>query len=75
MCPKNIRLDNEPTGEQHTSSQELILPIENSLPVGHDLEIVYDDNDEADDATATTPHTPMDTTSQPELAMPAGRYP
>ena len=74
LCPKNIRLDNEPTGEQHTSSQELILPTENSLPVGHDLEIVYDDNDEADDATATTPHTPMDTTSQPELATPAGRY-
>ena len=48
---------------------------ENSLPIGHDLEIVDDNNDEADDATVKTPHTPMDTTSQAELAMPSGRYP
>ena len=66
LCPKNIRLDDELTNEQHTSSQELIPPTENSLPIGHDLEIVDDDNDEADDATVTTSHTPMDTTSQAE---------
>ena len=74
MCPKNIRLDDELTNEQYTSSQELIPPTENSLPIGRDLEII-DDDDEADDATVTTPHTPMDTTSQAELAMPSGRYP
>ena len=50
-------------------------PKENSLPIGHELEIVDGDNDEADDAIATTSHTPMDTTSQAELAIPAGRYP
>ena len=50
-------------------------PTENSLPIEYDLEIVDDDNEEADDATVTTPHTPMDTTSQAELAMPSGRYP
>ena len=74
LCPKNICLDNELTSEQHTSSWELISSTEKSLPIGHDLEIAYNDDDEADDATATTPHTPMDTTSQPELATPAGRY-
>ena len=63
LCPKNIRLDDELTNEQYTSSQERIPPTENSLPIGHDLEIINDD-DEADDATVTTPHTPMDTTSQ-----------
>ena len=36
-------------------------PTENSLPVGHDLEIIDDDN-EADHATVTTPHTPMNAT-------------
>ena len=76
LCPKNIHLDDKLTNEQHPSSQELITPTENSLPIiGHDLEIVDDDDDEADDATVTTPHTPMDTTSQAELAMPSGRYP
>ena len=75
LCPKNIRLDDELTNEQHTSSQELIPPTENSLLIGHDLEMVDADDDEADNATVTTPHTPMDTTSQAELAMPSGRYP
>ena len=75
MCPKNIRLDDELTIEQHTSSQELIPPTENTLPIGHDLEMVDAGDDEADNAIVTTPHTPMDTTSQVELAMPSGRYP
>lgn len=74
MCAKNIRLDDELTNKQYTSSQELIPSTEDSLPIGHNLEII-DDYDEADDATVTTPHTPMDTTSQAELAMPSSRYP
>ena len=74
LCPKNICLDGKLTNKEPTSPQELIPPTENSLQIGHDLEIVDDDNDEADDATGTTPHTPMDTTSQAELAMPSGRY-
>ena len=32
-------------------------PPENSLPIGHDLEIIDDENDEVDDATITTQHT------------------
>ena len=56
LCHKNIGLDDELINEQHTSLQELMPPIENSLPIGQDLEIVGDDNDEADDATVTTPH-------------------
>ena len=51
-------------------------PTENSLPIGYDLEIVDDDSDEADDVTSVTaPHTPVDTTSQAQVAMPSGRYP
>ena len=34
-------------------------PTENSLPVGHDMEIIDDDNDEADHTTVITPHTSM----------------
>lgn len=55
LCPKNICLDDEPTSEQHISSLELVTPTENSLPIGHDMEILDDDDDEADSATTMTP--------------------
>ena len=51
LCPKKIRLDDELTNEQYTSSQELIPPTENSLPIGRDLEIIDDDDEALDTYT------------------------
>ena len=47
---------------------------ENNLPIGHDLEIADNYNDQADDATVTTPYTHGHNITS-YLAMPSGRYP
>ena len=48
-----------------------MAPTENSLPIGHDLEIIDDDDNVTDNVPVMTPHTSRDSTSQAELAMSA----
>ena len=78
LCPKNMRLDNQPTQTElpHTS-QDLQQPERH--PVGHDLEIVdYDDDENGTAITNTAPSAHsggMDTTAATEPPVSTSRYP
>ena len=76
LCPKNIRLDDEPATEQGMSFLEPTMSTETCLLIGHDLQIVDNDDDYIDNGIVRTPNAKADTSAPVEPAVfSASRYP